>query len=164
MYPQIDIDFQKEGRTVFCATSWVFFVGTHTSMKTRHVSLAADTEGGGGGGARGGVSDFLFSISMNFCRVEDSVHQSLLRAVSSDSCHWPPGLLVRHVAEHAQDYHQAVEWLMRYPLLAPCSFSVTGSGEVDGVVMERDGGLKVHSMALLSEEVEEEAAATEGED
>lgn len=142
------MDFKRGGRVIFTASSRVFAIG----------ALWASLEFSGGE-ARSGSSTTAGRLAVTPSNrlvppPQDSERgvaglcRLMSRAVSSDACHWPLHLLVRHLAEgEPVSSEQAVQWLAGWPLLAPGRFTVQergAGGKEEEEVVERGGGRQAH--------------------
>ena len=97
----IEVEFMKEGRRLFDATTWVGCVGIFTGMKP---------------GA--------FAVSLNYRRTNDS---ALLNVAKTILYSWPTSFLIREVLTNAQSYEEAVSVLSNSKIIAPCYFIVASS-------------------------------------
>ncbi|CAF0844433.1 unnamed protein product [Adineta steineri] len=100
----IDVDFQKNGQTIFKATTWVGYVGILTGMRTQ--------DG--------------YSVSVNFRHTGGSLGTNLKTALTAG---WPIGFLVREVLESTHTYDIAVEQLAQSSIIAPCYFTICGTSQ-----------------------------------
>jgi len=109
----VELDIQKNGKTIFLATSWAGYVGILT-----------------------GIKPDAFSVSVNF-RVTDggSMWSNIKNALTS--C-WPVGFLVREIFESASSFNEAVGHLSNSNLIAPCYITICGLNSGEGVLLTRD--------------------------
>eukprot|EP00475_Leptophrys_vorax_P038654 TRINITY_DN6863_c0_g1_i3.p2 TRINITY_DN6863_c0_g1~~TRINITY_DN6863_c0_g1_i3.p2 ORF type:complete len:239 (+),score=58.19 TRINITY_DN6863_c0_g1_i3:739-1455(+) len=110
----IEVDFRKEGTTLFIGTTWVGYVGMLTGMKP---------------GA--------FSVSINFRALGGSILKNVWEGVKSS---WPIGFLVREALENSSinSYDNVVSVLSESSLMAPCYITICGLKGFEGIVLTRN--------------------------
>ncbi|XP_020832392.1 acid ceramidase [Phascolarctos cinereus] len=111
----VNLDFQKNNRTVFKATSFAGYVGMLTGMKPGTFSLTLNERFNLNGG-------FLGVIEWMLGRREDM---------------WI-GFLMRSVLENATSYEDAKNLLIKTTVLAPAYFILGGNKSGEGCVITRD--------------------------
>ena len=121
----VELDFRRNDKTVFFATSWPCYVGILTGMKP-----------------------FAFSASVNF-RVTSSGYFANLKNTISYS--WPIGYLLRAVLEDDIDFETAVQSLANSSIIAPVYYTVCGINAGEGRLITRDRENEVNPW-LLSEQ------------
>jgi N-acylethanolamine-hydrolysing acid amidase len=117
----IDIDFRMRGKTVFKATSWAGYVGILT-----------------------GVSNRGFAVSVNYRSTNSNTFWNNVKELVLYS--WPIGYLVRHTLSQAVDLFEAVEFLRKNPIIAPCFITI--AGKYSGFVLSRDTRRVLNSQTI----------------
>jgi hypothetical protein len=107
----VNVEFWRDGRPVFVATSWAGFVGIYTGMRP---------------GA--------FSVSINYRLCGDSLLRNLAML---PLLAWPIGTFVRHVLTHAATFDDARVMIDRAWLLAPCYIILAGSSPGEACLFTR---------------------------
>ncbi|CAF4345728.1 unnamed protein product [Rotaria sp. Silwood2] len=100
----IDVDLQRNGQSVFKATTWVGYVGILTGMRVKNG----------------------YSVSVNFRHTGGQLTTNLKTALASG---WPIGFLVREILESTDKYELAVEQLAQSSIIAPCYFTICGTSQ-----------------------------------
>ncbi|CAF3873076.1 unnamed protein product [Rotaria sordida] len=100
----IDVDFQRNGQTVFKGTTWIGYVGILTGMRVQNG----------------------YSVSVNFRHTGGQLTTNLKTALASG---WPIGFLVREILESTHNYELAVEQLAQSSIIAPCYFTICGTSQ-----------------------------------
>jgi hypothetical protein len=108
----IEIDFRKNNKHLFLATSWVGYIGILTAMKTGK-----------------------FSVSIKYRNTEDGTMLHNLFQLLFYS--WPTSFLLRETMTIASTY-EVVSILTNSSLIAPCYFTICGTKKGEGVVLSRD--------------------------
>ncbi|CAF2530501.1 unnamed protein product [Rotaria sp. Silwood2] len=125
----IDVDLQRNGQSVFKATTWVGYVGILTGMRVKNG----------------------YSVSVNFRHTGGQLTTNLKTALASG---WPIGFLVREILESTDKYELAVEQLAQSSIIAPCYFTICGTSQNKtlGTLLTRKQSLEENrSSKLLSE-------------
>lgn len=94
----VELDFRRENQTVFCATSWVGYIGVLT-----------------------GMIPGKYSIALNYRRADGGIFRNISRALKLN---WPTGYLIRWIMESQLDFDTAKETLEESQLISPCYFSL----------------------------------------
>lgn len=111
----IDLEFQKKGKTVFYATSWIGYVGILTATVPEKYSLA-----------------------VNFRNTKNLSISSVIGNITSIiSMYWPIGYLIRHICEENMPYEKMLHHLHKTYLVSPCYITVCNSSN-EPVVITRD--------------------------
>ncbi|KAL9654092.1 hypothetical protein ABK040_011635 [Willaertia magna] len=109
----VQLNFTRNGKTVFKASSWAGYVGILT-------------------GCRVGA----FSVSINFRRTEDGTFgKNVLKSITSG---WPISFLVREVLQDCTSYEEACAVLQNSKLIAPVYITVAGCHEGQGKIITRN--------------------------
>eukprot|EP00931_Biecheleriopsis_adriatica_P045111 TRINITY_DN25854_c0_g1_i4.p1 TRINITY_DN25854_c0_g1~~TRINITY_DN25854_c0_g1_i4.p1 ORF type:complete len:368 (-),score=54.40 TRINITY_DN25854_c0_g1_i4:170-1273(-) len=109
----INVNFCREGSTLYRGTTWVGFVGLQTGMRMGS-----------------------WSISLNFRQAgpEVGIFKNIFMGLTDA---WPISLLIRHTLEGAPDFEAALNQFRNARLMAPCYLTLVGSGATQGVILER---------------------------
>jgi len=108
----IEVEFVRNNKTVFIATTWAGYVGVLTGM-------APDR----------------FSVSVNFRIVGDSYWENVKHLLTYS---WPIGFLVREVLDDPNtDFDAAVRFLANSTVIAPVYFTICGIEEGQGTLITR---------------------------
>lgn len=94
----IELDFQRDGKTLFIATSWAGYIGIFTGMKPK-----------------------CYSIALNYRRSNGTILGNIKRAMSM---YWPVGHLIRNLLESTSDYNIVLEKLVSSKLISPCYITI----------------------------------------
>lgn len=148
---QVSIAVKKHGTVVFRASSYAFYIGARSVIASRDVvSGGGASERAEQSGSRSIRRSFTVAVSSGHIPIEKfAVFHYLARVVSSDVCHWPHGLLLRHVAHSAEGYEQATQWLVSWPLLTPSCFIVRDGQTKEGTELKRGAGACILSATQL---------------
>eukprot|EP01100_Stratorugosa_tubuloviscum_P011576 TRINITY_DN518_c0_g1_i2.p1 TRINITY_DN518_c0_g1~~TRINITY_DN518_c0_g1_i2.p1 ORF type:complete len:427 (+),score=179.08 TRINITY_DN518_c0_g1_i2:63-1283(+) len=125
----IEVNFQRQGKTVFRAITFAFFIGILTGVKF-------PTDGNGG-----------FSISLNYRKISDSLFGAFGRVIDSKAS--KVSTCIREVLETCITYEQAVDVLATKLLVAPCYLIVAGIEEGQGCIITRNPGTEENRISLL---------------
>jgi hypothetical protein len=107
----IELDFIKNGKHLFRATSWAGYVGVMTCIKPN-----------------------VCTIALNYRRIGDSVLTNLNKSVTGS---WPVGFLIRHLMETENSYDKIKDYLSHSALISPCYLTIGGVRTGEGVVLCR---------------------------
>lgn len=119
----IQVEFQKQGKTIFISTQWVGFVGILTGMRCNE-----------------------WSISLNYRHVYGG--SLALNLLSLFSSHDAIEFLIRHLLERETDFSKVVEILSRSLLIAPCYLTITGKTPGSGALITRDRKGEIHRLNI----------------
>lgn len=106
----INVNFIRNGETVFGGTTWAGYIGILTGMRPQQ-----------------------FAISINYRRLNESYFTNLYQALRSA---WPVSFLVRHVLTNCDDYEEAKFVLEEADIIAPTYIIL--SGKNDGCLITRN--------------------------
>jgi len=109
----VELDFRKDGETLFVATSWAGYVGILTAMRPN-----------------------CYSVSVNFRVTDEGTFWNNIKNALS-SC-WPIGFLVREIFETESSFFKAKSFLSDSELIAPCYVTICGVNEGEGALITRD--------------------------
>ncbi|KAJ5078345.1 acid amidase [Anaeramoeba ignava] len=112
----IEIDFRRNGETVFIGTTWPGYAGILTGMKP-------------------GVA----AVSVNYRVTGGSVLKNLMTAKDGA---WPVGFLVRHLLTSDYSYDEIVGGLSKSFLMAPVYLTVCGVSDATLITREREDEVK----------------------
>ncbi|XP_076819003.1 N-acylethanolamine-hydrolyzing acid amidase-like [Clavelina lepadiformis] len=107
----MQVDYQKNGKTLFMATTYLGYIGVITGTKNGAFSVSGDQRNTG------------------------NIFENFLSALNGS---WPTFMLQRMVLEDAKDYQEAVALLSRTPTIAPVYFIVGGAKPGEGAIIVRD--------------------------
>ncbi|XP_076819004.1 N-acylethanolamine-hydrolyzing acid amidase-like [Clavelina lepadiformis] len=107
----IQVDYQKNGKTLFMATTYAGYIGVITGQKNLAFSVSGDQRNSG------------------------HLWENLLSALEDS---WPTFMLQRMVLEGARDYQAAVSLLSNTPTIAPVYFIVGGIRPGEGAIVVKD--------------------------
>ncbi|CAK8671534.1 N-acylethanolamine-hydrolyzing acid amidase-like [Clavelina lepadiformis] len=107
----IQVDYQKNGKTLFMATTYVGYIGVITGSRNGAFSVSGDQRNTG------------------------QLWENLLSALEGS---WPTFMLQRMVLERAKDYGEAVTLLSNTPTIAPVYFIVGGIRPGEGAIIVKD--------------------------
>lgn len=109
----IDVDFTRQGVTVFKGTTWVGFVGMYTGMR-----LCG------------------WSVSLNYRQVQGP--WCVVKNLAASVCRaWPASLLIRRTLQDVEGFATALELFKTKRLMAPCYLTLAGAAVGQGAVLER---------------------------
>jgi hypothetical protein len=114
----IELEYYKDGESLFKATSWLGFTGVFTGMRT------------GGNNER-------YSISLNYRSVSNENYLNRITGFFN-SKRFTAGQLIRSTLETVDDFGKAVSNLKSTSLLSPCYFTIIGSFHGHGLVIQRE--------------------------
>lgn len=97
-YVTVRLEFQRKGRTVFKAVSWLGYVGIFT-----------------------GVAPEKYSVALNYRRNDDSIFNNVARAMTLK---WPAGYMLRHILENEYNFKDAMNMIQEAQLIAPCYITI----------------------------------------
>jgi hypothetical protein len=106
----INVNFVRNGKIVFGATTWAGYIGILTGMKPNQ-----------------------FGISVNYRNSNESYLNNVYHALKSA---WPVSFLVRHVLTNCDDYEEAKFVLEEAEIISPTYFIL--SGKNDGCLITRN--------------------------
>lgn len=109
----INVDFVKNDKHIFSATTWAGYVGVMTGIKPDVCTLA-----------------------LNYRRSADSgsILTNLNKSINGA---WPVGFLMRHLLETEISYDKIKNYLSNSSLIAPCYLTVGGVKSGEGVILCR---------------------------
>jgi hypothetical protein len=135
----VHLEIKKRNCLIIRATTCAFFLGAFTANNLPNPSASSSK-------IISPTAYFSVSVqsqvSLNMLGYR-TIGQYLARAVSSEVCHWPHLLLLRHSAEHASEFSGVQQRLANWPLLSPCTFTVRDEVEDKETVLERDAGIRI---------------------
>jgi hypothetical protein len=108
----IEVDFQRNNKTVFLATTWAGYVGVFT-----------------------GLIPNVCSIALNYRTTGDGTLTNIWRLIRSK---WPAGFLIRNILETCQDYQTIAHLLSNTQLVSPCYFTICGINDFQVITRDRD--------------------------
>ena len=115
----IQLEFQKNGKTLFTGTTWAGYIGILTGMKAR-----------------------AFSVSINYRHTHGasvSPKRSFMRNIYRCALgYWPIGYLVRDVLNSEYNYNKAVCKFMNAELISPTYITICGTRKNQGMVISRN--------------------------
>ena len=115
----IQLEFQRNGKTVFHGTTWAGYIGILTGMKAR-----------------------AFSVSINYRSTEEAssspIKAFLRNIIRCISGYWPIGYLVRDTLDGGSDYRKALTIFKKSELIAPTYITVCGTRKNQGVIIARN--------------------------
>jgi acid ceramidase len=129
----IEVDFQRNKKTVYKATTWAGYIGILTGMKPEK-----------------------FSVSINFREVGESKLKNIWKSLIGG---WPVGYLVRMNLERADSYEyvyyllifsSAIKSFKTSQLIAPCYIIVCGVKKDEGCLITRNRDKSEHFISLDS--------------
>jgi hypothetical protein len=115
----IQLEFQRNGKTVFTGTTWAGYIGILTGMKARAFSVSINYRQTHYG---------ITSPKMSFIR---NIYRCILG-------YWPIGYLVRDVLDSDSNYKKAVKKFMAAELISPTYITVCGTRKNQGMVISRN--------------------------
>jgi len=129
----IQVDFQRNGKTVFKAVMFAFNVGLFTGLR-----LPSPKQEMGEG----------YCLALNYRKTTWFPMWNAFRLLSGFS--WNASFLLRHTLDCASSYSQAVEMLSKYPLIAPCYFIISGAKQNEGCIITRERAREINRLELSS--------------
>lgn len=108
----VELDFQRKGKTVFLAVSWVGYIGIMTGMLPEK-----------------------YSIALNFRTSNCNILGNVRRALTMS---WPVGYLFRHVLESEYSCDMAVDTFKTAYLVSPCYITICSVDIAKSCVIVRD--------------------------
>lgn len=124
----IDVDFIKNGKHIFSATTWAGYIGVMT-------------------GIRFGVC----TVALNYRRSssDGSILTNFNKSISGS---WPVGFLIRHLLETEDNYDNIKMYLSNSALISPCYLTLGGVKAGEGVIISRtrDNVDKIQTLGPLN--------------
>jgi len=118
----VDLEFVKDGATLFFATTWVGYVGVLTATVPHK-----------------------YSIAVNYRRTKDISLSSITKnAISIMNMNWPVGYLIRNVCEKNASYGSMLQYACRATLVSPCYITVCGTNERPKVITRDTDKYTIH--------------------
>lgn len=112
----VDLEFQKLGKTIFVATSWVGYVGIAT----------ATVKG-------------KYSVAMNFRLTKDQTISNILSNIYALlNMKWPVGYLIREVCTSECSYNKMLVDFCKSPIVSPCYLTVCPASTELPFIITRD--------------------------
>jgi len=107
----INVDFTRNGKTVFRGITWAGYVGIVTGM------------------------NWDYSVALNYRRSNGTLMKNVMRTMAMK---WPVGYLVRHTLENSSNgYEEALNIFSKYQLISPCYITLC-SADHDATVIVRE--------------------------
>jgi len=108
----IDVDFMKDNKIIFSATTWVGYVGLLT------VSVPNN-----------------FSLAINYRMTKEiTVMEIIKNAFSAIKMNWPIGYLIREIVEKQMNYNDAINSLCKIKLISPCYIIICTNNKTPKVI------------------------------
>lgn len=122
----IQVDFVKNNKIIYTATTWAGYVGIMTAVKP-------------------GVC----TIALNYRRTNNSILTNFYNTMMGS---WPVGFLIRHVIETDLSYEQIVKHLSNSSLISPCYLTISGICSGQGIILTRSryGVDKSHNLTNIN--------------
>jgi hypothetical protein len=112
----VDLEFQKNGKTIFIATSWVGYVGIATATVPNK-----------------------YSVSMNFRLTKDRTITNILSNVYAlFNMKWPVGYLIREVCSSECSYRKMLIDFSKASLVSPCYLTICPANSDSPFIITRD--------------------------
>ena len=121
----IDVEFVKNDQMIFQTTTWVCFVGILTGMTN-------NTKNG-------------WSLSLNFRWCDGSAIWNYFSFLFQ---HEPIEFIIRNAFEKNLSYDEAVKFLSKAKIIAPCYLVITGCNQGEGTLITRDRAGDVNPLIL----------------
>ena len=119
----IELEFYKDKKPIFIATTWAGYVGVLTAMRID-----------------------AYSLSVNYRETENpSLWTNLKQIVNKE---WTVGFFIRNLLENRDSYYGATKELQSTQLCAPCYFIIAGLYIDDGMIIIRDCDKTVRTFKL----------------
>jgi N-acylethanolamine-hydrolysing acid amidase len=118
----IEVDFMKNGKVLYTASTWAGYIGVLTGMKPKS-----------------------FSISINYRTLG---HSPLNNLINTISMYWPVGYVVRECLQGCTMYSFAVDYLKNAFLISPVYITVCGIQKDEGCLITRAPSKSEHFISL----------------
>lgn len=118
----INLDFVKDGKTIFTATTWVGYVGLLTTTVPQK-----------------------YSIAVNYRRTQDVSLSSISKnIISIMNMNWPIGYLIRDICEKNLSYKNMLHCICKAKLVSPCYVTICGTIERPKIITRDPDGYKIY--------------------
>lgn len=108
----VDLEFIKEGRLLYKATSWIGYVGIATATVPEK-----------------------YSIAMNFRLTQERTMSTLFQnAKNLIGMNWPVGYLIRDVCESGTNYDDMIVRMCTSSLVTPCYLTICGCNDEPKII------------------------------
>lgn len=107
----IEVDFTKDGKKIFSATTWAGYVGVMT-----------------------GIKPDICTIALNYRRTGESILTNYNKSINGS---WPVGFLIRHLFETENNCDKIKGSLINSSLISPCYLTIGGAKSGDGIILCR---------------------------
>lgn len=107
----IIVDFIKNDKILFSATTWAGYVGVMTAVKPE-----------------------VCTIALNFRQIGDGIFTNLKKSLSGS---WPVGFLIRHLMETEESFDRIETFLKNSELISPCYLTISGISPGKGSIICR---------------------------
>eukprot|EP01080_Neovahlkampfia_damariscottae_P001500 gene1500-12117_t len=121
----IDVEYVKNDQVVFTTTTWVCFVGVLTGMTN-------NTKNG-------------WSISLNFRWCDSSAIWNYFSFLFQ---HEPIEFIIRNALEKNLSFDEAVKYLKKTKIIAPCYLVISGCNKGEGILITRNRSDEVKPLEL----------------
>jgi hypothetical protein len=118
----VNLEFMKDGKTIFTTTTWVGYVGVLTVTVPEK-----------------------YSIAVNYRRTNDVSLSSISKnVISIMNMNWPIGYLIRDVCEKNLSYKNMLHYMCKAKLVSPCYITICGTIERPKVITRDPDGYKIY--------------------